>query len=228
MVEKHTPTPWFTFGNGHCIGGPESIAGAGQGIAMCGMRARSPEEAEANAVMIVEAVNSFRALQSENASLSSSLQALREENERLTKDRNIQKAHSALRGRILQEIRNKIGPLVMSLEDEGDRIYLGSTNDKDWLAEIEETIFELDDEVWAAINREEADPYQDLYDLRVNKIPALNDEMSALAAQNEWLKDRLSNLQLPSNSPKNIEEWLEECGMPIARAALNHEGERHG
>lgn len=29
-----------------------------------------------------------------------------------------------------------------------------------------------------------------------------------LVAQNEWLKDRLSDLQLPSNSTKNIEEWL--------------------
>lgn len=35
-----------------------------------------------------------------------------------------------------------------------------------------------------------------------------------LKAQNEWLKDRLAYLQLPANSPKKIEEWLVECGMP--------------
>lgn len=35
-----------------------------------------------------------------------------------------------------------------------------------------------------------------------------------LKAQNEWLKDRLACLQLPSNSHKNIEGWLVECGMP--------------
>lgn len=35
-----------------------------------------------------------------------------------------------------------------------------------------------------------------------------------LTAQNEWLKGLLSDLQLPANSQKNIEEWLVECGMP--------------
>lgn len=39
-------------------------------------------------------------------------------------------------------------------------------------------------------------------------------EIANLSAQNEWLKDRLSDLQLPANSHKNIEEWLVECGMP--------------
>jgi hypothetical protein len=47
-------------------------------------------------------------------------------------------------------------------------------------------------------------------------------ERDVLLAQNEWLKDRLSDLQLPATSKKNIEEWLVECGMP-ARAALNGE-----
>lgn len=37
-----------------------------------------------------------------------------------------------------------------------------------------------------------------------------------LTAQNAWLKDRLSDLQLPARSQKNIEEWLVECGMPTA------------
>lgn len=60
---KHTPGPWFTFGNGHCVGGPESIEGAGQGIAMCGMRARTPEEAEANARLIAAAPDLLSALQ---------------------------------------------------------------------------------------------------------------------------------------------------------------------
>lgn len=39
-------------------------------------------------------------------------------------------------------------------------------------------------------------------------------EILRMSAQNEWLKDRLSSLQLPPNSHKNIEEWLVECGMP--------------
>lgn len=39
-------------------------------------------------------------------------------------------------------------------------------------------------------------------------------EIALLSAQNKWLKDRLAYLQLPAKSPKNIEEWLAECGMP--------------
>lgn len=42
-----------------------------------------------------------------------------------------------------------------------------------------------------------------------------------LVAQNEWLKARLADLQLPSNSPKNIEEWLVECGMPSTLSAVS-------
>jgi hypothetical protein len=154
----------------------------------------------------------------------------------LKKSLNIQKAHSALRGRILQEIRNKIGPLVISLEDEGDRIYLGSTNDKDWLTEIEETIFELDDEVWATLNREETDPYQDLYDLRVNKIPALESSIATLQSENTSLRDRVevlekalkfyadcwcftTNHKRPGLEWKPKESLLDDCGN-TARAAL--------
>lgn len=44
------------------------------------------------------------------------------------------------------------------------------------------------------------------------------EDYDLISAQNEWLKDRLSNLQLPATSQKNIEEWLVECGMPSATA----------
>lgn len=107
------------------------------------------------------------------AGLNTTVDRLTAENARLREALNIQKAQSAFRGRILQEIRDKVGPLVMSLEDEGDRIYLGSTNDKEWLVDIEETIFEVDDEVWATLNREEKDPYAELFELRTVIVPAL-------------------------------------------------------
>lgn len=57
-TEKHTPGPWFVFGNGHCVGGPCERPGEAEqtgGIAMCGMRLRSPEEAAANARLIAAA-----------------------------------------------------------------------------------------------------------------------------------------------------------------------------
>jgi len=48
----HTPGPWFLFNDGKCVGGPETNEGAGQGIAMCSMRARTDDEARANARLI--------------------------------------------------------------------------------------------------------------------------------------------------------------------------------
>lgn len=50
-------------------------------------------------------------------------------------------------------------------------------------------------------------------------LAAKGAELSILSAQNEWLKDRLSDLQLPAKSQKNIEEWLAECGMPTAEVS---------
>lgn len=58
---KHTPGPWYVFGNGHCVGGPFSSDDPDEsgrktaGIAMCGMRLRSPDESEANARLIAAA-----------------------------------------------------------------------------------------------------------------------------------------------------------------------------
>lgn len=50
-------------------------------------------------------------------------------------------------------------------------------------------------------------------------IAAKDAEIERLLAQNEWLKDRLSNLQLSSNDKRNIDDWLVECGMPKGGAA---------
>jgi len=57
---KHTPGPWFIFGNGHCVGGantdPTTLAEhQSAGIAMCGMARRDPTECEANARLIAAA-----------------------------------------------------------------------------------------------------------------------------------------------------------------------------
>lgn len=50
---KWTPGPWFLI-NPHCVGGPVEPGWeeAGQGVAHCGMRARTRTEAEANARLI--------------------------------------------------------------------------------------------------------------------------------------------------------------------------------
>ena len=63
MTEKFTPGPWFLI-NPHCVGGPiEPVwEAAGCGIAHCGMRARTEEEAHANARLIAAAPEMFEAL----------------------------------------------------------------------------------------------------------------------------------------------------------------------
>lgn len=59
---KHTPGPWFTFNDGKRVAGPESTIGAGQGVALCSMRARSDDEAKANALLIAAAPDLLDAL----------------------------------------------------------------------------------------------------------------------------------------------------------------------
>lgn len=65
---KHTPGPWFVFGNGHCVGGPFE-PGEGDdpdqttaGVAMCRMRLRHNDEAAANARLIAAAPDLLAAL----------------------------------------------------------------------------------------------------------------------------------------------------------------------
>lgn len=56
MSGKHTPSPWFLFNDGRCVGGP-AVRPEGEpqtaGIAMCGMQLRTEEEIRANARLIV-------------------------------------------------------------------------------------------------------------------------------------------------------------------------------
>lgn len=58
-----------------------------------------------------------------------------------------------------------------------------------------------------------AHAYGDVSDLKAS-LGERKRAIDILTAQNEWLKDRLSDLQLSSRDPRNIEAWLVECGMP--------------
>jgi hypothetical protein len=62
-MSEHTPGPWFLI-NECCVGGPiePGWEAAGCGIAHCGMRARTQEEAAANARLIAAAPEMFEAL----------------------------------------------------------------------------------------------------------------------------------------------------------------------
>lgn len=39
--------------------------------------------------------------------------------------------------KLINRFRKNLGTIVIGLEDEGDRVFLGSTNDADWLRQIE-------------------------------------------------------------------------------------------
>lgn len=60
---QHTPGPWHKI-NDVCVGGPieRGWEEAGSGIAHCGMRARTQEEAAANATLIAAAPDLYAAL----------------------------------------------------------------------------------------------------------------------------------------------------------------------
>lgn len=60
----YTKGPWFLI-NDHCVGGPiePGWEEAGCGVAHCGMRARTAEEATANARLIAAAPDLIEALQ---------------------------------------------------------------------------------------------------------------------------------------------------------------------
>lgn len=71
-MTAHTPGPWNLI-NDVCVGGPVSPGweAAGSGIAHCGMRARTPDEAAANARLISAAPDLYDALARIVASVSS-------------------------------------------------------------------------------------------------------------------------------------------------------------
>ncbi len=64
-MSQHTEGPWMLFEGTPCVGPVVAVLGGGQGIAMCGMRARPPEEAMANARRVVAAVNACQGIPTE-------------------------------------------------------------------------------------------------------------------------------------------------------------------
>ena len=61
MSATHTPGPWFTFANGHCVGAAHADCGTA-GVAMCNMARRSPEENAANAQLMAASPELLAAL----------------------------------------------------------------------------------------------------------------------------------------------------------------------
>lgn len=101
--------------------------------------------------------------------------------ERLTRERNAHKGKSISRGRRLYRLNQHIQQVCDVVEDDGDRVYFGSTNDADVLKELAQAMDGLN---WGAIIRErdEVDPYAEIKRLIHERDEARNKALEDAAA----------------------------------------------
>lgn len=84
------------------------------------------------------------------------------------------RANEIYSSQLMRKFRDTLSNVRDGLEDEGDRIYLGSTNDADQLREIVEEVEELEWDRIMASSRKKPDLYA--------KLRSLNTEVRALRA----------------------------------------------
>lgn len=78
--------------------------------------------------------------------------------------KNVAVAQNAAKSKLLQRTRNSLREIVDEMKDEGDRVYLGSTNHADTLRAL---IEEMEGWAWKKImHGVERDPYADLRELK--------------------------------------------------------------
>lgn len=112
---------------------------------------------------------------------------------------------------IVERFRNSLGGIVISIEDEGDRAYFGSTNDADSLREIESDML-------ATLNELEmpwmhgTDLYGELRDART-RIAELEVENAALKAQ---LAEAEANINLKASFIEKTINQLAEAEAQLA------------
>ncbi|ASS55876.1 hypothetical protein [Rhizobium leguminosarum] len=96
------------------------------------------------------------------------------------------KAKSIARGKLLERFRCHVQEVVEHAEDEGDRVYFGTSNHFEYLKEIAD---EMDMWGWDAVIREraEVDPYADLRKVR--------DENRALTEERDRLRESLQKAE---------------------------------
>jgi hypothetical protein len=137
------------------------------------------------------------------------------------------KAKSIARGRLLERFRCHVQEVVEHAEDEGDRVYFGTSNHFEYLKEIAD---EMDMWGWDAVIRErdEVDPYADLRKVR-DENRSLSSELDRLREENASLRSGLS-LQPISTADKDAERLtlgivrngvLEELHIGGFRYAIN-------
>jgi hypothetical protein len=129
---------------------------------------------------------------------------------------NAFKAKSIARGKLLERFRCHVQEVVEHAEDEGDRVYFGTSNHFEYLKEIAD---EMDMWGWDAVIRErdEVDPYADLRKVR--------DENRALTEERDRLREALQNMLGVYDTPLSRrrfpqDEFMKEA-IATARAAIS-------
>ena len=110
-------------------------------------------------------------------------------NEISQSDFNIFKAKAISRGKLLDRFRLTMIEVKDHIEDEGDRVYFGSSNHAEALKEV---IHEMDALRWERIiaERPEIDPYEECRKLRIRTetaVVALKEAREAFCGMAEWL-----------------------------------------
>jgi hypothetical protein len=134
---------------------------------------------------------------------------------------NAFKAKSIARGKLLERFRCHVQEVVEHAEDEGDRVYFGTSNHFEYLKEIAD---EMDMWGWDAVIRErdEVDPYADLRKVR-DENRALIEERDRLREENERLRQLLrpfANIGIGTNPDYEPMIRMDREAIVRARAAL--------
>lgn len=111
--------------------------------------------------------------------------------------------------KLLLKIRHKIAMFVSEIEDEGDRVYFGSTNDADDLRSLAE---ELDDFQWQRMekNAKGRDLYQEMRNLN-DTISKLGSEIGSIAADRDRASDACASVQRERDELREMLGEAKEC-----------------
>ena len=134
-----------------------------------------------------------------------------EATEDLIRQRNLYKGKYRALLKLASRVRNRLVKITDHLEDEGDRIYFGSTNDADLLRDLKD---DADGWIWDAIdktNRMLADPYAEIREQR-----ARAEKAEAEAAE---LRKQLDDLQGTPAEGASATARPSQCEAPSGAAA---------
>ena len=103
------------------------------------------------------------------------------------------KAEIVYQAKLLIKIRRKLALFVHDIEDEGDRVYFGSTNDADDLRTL---YAEVDEFEWSRMekNTKGRDLYQEMRNLN-DTISKLGTEIGTIAADRDRASDACASVQ---------------------------------